>query len=137
MKKLCLFTLFLISLFSCKNDKSLNGNYYSFNRSNEYVEYYFRQDSLRIATENDWVGLSDWKKIERKNDTLFYETFGEWRDDRISLIEFETKYKVKLIDINFNDTIFLQRIEHEFKIEDNKEFWRKFNKRKSLNMVVL
>ncbi len=121
----------MISLISCNNEKKLNGNYYSFNKRHEYTEYYFKQDSLRIATENDWVKLSDWKKIIIRDDTLYFETFGEWRELRKAKINYLKQDKINLLLDKFNDTIFLIRLDDKIQFNDLEEFWSEFEERKN------
>lgn len=131
MKKLWIFSFFLIPLLGCNHEKGLIGNYFSTNMSGEYTEYYFIRDSLRIATENNWVNLSDWKKIELKDDTLYFETFGEWREQMKAEVNRISNNKVRIILLKSNDTIYLQKLYQNIDFENIDEFWKEFEKRKN------
>ena len=85
-------------ILGCQSDKTLDGNYSSC-IDGEYVEIYFKKDSMRVASENVWVELSEWRKIEIKNDTLYFETFGEWRD--------KSRAKIKYVEMNNAELSFL------------------------------
>jgi hypothetical protein len=137
--KLKLFIAILISslLFSCQNENKLNGNY-SICIDGQYAEVYFKKDSMRMASNNEWVRLSEWRKIEILNDTLYFETFGEWRDNAKAKIEYNGRNEIKLKfpkdmeDKQFGITQGLERIKSDFDIEESEEFWTEFNIRKSL-----
>ena len=64
--------------FSCENNKNIEGNY-SVRKYDEYIEMYFKNDSMRVTADDEWIKLSEWQKIEIKKDTLYFEMFGEWR----------------------------------------------------------
>ncbi|MEL7122584.1 MAG: hypothetical protein AAFO07_24270 [Bacteroidota bacterium] len=137
--KLKLFIVILISslLFSCQNENKLNGNY-SICIDGQYAEVYFKRDSMRMASESEWVRLSKWRKIEILNDTLFFETFGEWRDNAKAKIKYnglnniELKFPKDIEDKKFGMTQSLERIKGDFDIEESEEFWTAFKTRKSL-----
>ena len=128
--KLWEIILILALFFSCKNEQSLVGNY-SICKNGEYAEVYFKQDSIRIASENEWIKLSEWKKIELKNDTLFFESFGEWRYDYKTEIKYIKKNKAKLHILTTDQIIDLERIDENLDFENRKVFWNGFMKRKN------
>jgi len=68
--------LVLILVFGCKKDQKLNG-YYFLCTNGEYVEVYFKKDSMRVASNSEWIKLTEWVKTETNNDTLYYKLFGE------------------------------------------------------------
>ena len=71
------YLIFILVLFiSCQSDQNLIGHY-KMCVSGDYGEVYFKKDSMRFASDNEWVKLSDWRKIRVENDTLYFETFGE------------------------------------------------------------
>ena len=126
--KICITFLILTLLFGCKNNQSLNGNY-SYCINKEYVEVYFKQDSMRVAADNEWVKLSKWRKIEIKNDTLYFETFGELTGDATAKIGYLGFNKIELLVLEFDDKVILEPINENLNIENTNEFWDKFYKR--------
>ena len=64
--------LMLIMVTGCKDLRSLDGNY-SMCHLGEYTEVYFKGDSIRVASENEWAKLSDWKKIMISRDTILFK----------------------------------------------------------------
>jgi len=126
--KLWNIILILALALSCKNDRNLNGNY-SICNNGEYTEVYFKQDSMRVASENEWVKLSKWRKVEIKNDTLYFESFGEWRDDWKAEIKYTGKNKTELHNLITGIKIDLERINENLDFENPKEFWNGFSNR--------
>ncbi|MBT8245751.1 MAG: hypothetical protein HKP48_00935 [Winogradskyella sp.] len=47
----------LLSLFvlNCENENKLEGGFSSYNPEYGYVEMYFKKDSMRLASDNNWV----------------------------------------------------------------------------------
>ncbi|MCK0158952.1 hypothetical protein MWU65_17325 [Cellulophaga sp. F20128] len=131
--KLNLWNIILIItlLFGCQNEQKLDGNY-SMCNNGEYTEVYFKKDSMRVASENKWVKLSEWRKFEIKNDTLYFQSFGEWRDDWKAEIIYNGKNKTELhnliTDVKFN----LERINENPHFENLKEFWNEFSNRQKI-----
>ena len=92
---------------------------------------------MRMASENDWVGLSEWRKIEILNDTLYFETFGEWRDSTKARIKHLGRNKIALqfpneiLDKKSFTIYTMERIKSDFEIEDSEVFWTQFKNRKN------
>jgi hypothetical protein len=130
--------ILILALFSsCKIDRTIDGNYSSC-YNGEYSEVYFKQDSMRVASEDEWVKLSEWRKIEIKNDTLYFDSFGEWRDDWKAKIEFNGINKIELHVIQNNAKHDLEPIKKDLNFENLDEFWNGFNKRmKSKNCELI
>ena len=120
--------LIFILFLGCQNTRKLYGNYAAC-IDGEYTEVYFKKDSMRVASENVRVELSQWRKIEIKNDTLYFETFGEWRD--------KTKAKIKNVGMDNTELSFLEtdailnleRMNIKLNFMDSLKFWNGFNKR--------
>lgn len=122
-----IFTLFL----SCETEKKLDGNYSSC-IDGEYVEIYFKKDSMRVASENVWVELSEWKKIEIKNDTLYFETFGEWRYKSKAKIKYVEKNNVELSFLETDDKLNLEQMNIQLTFKDSLKFWSEFTNRMNI-----
>lgn len=122
--------LILALFFGCQNDRNLNGNY-SMCHNGEYLEIYFKEDSMRVASENEWVKLSEWRKIEIKNDTIHFETFGEWREKSTAEINYIGVNKIELRILESSETRNLELIKDNLKFENPKEFWNGFYKRQN------
>jgi hypothetical protein len=120
--------LILALFFGCQSDRNLNGNYYSCSMG-EYTEVYFKQDSMRVASKNKWVQLSEWRKIKIKNDTLYFESFGEWRDNWKAKIRYIGMNKFELHVFENNDRVDLNPINENLNFENLDEFWNGFNNR--------
>lgn len=84
---------------------------------------------MRIASENELVKLSDWKKIEIKNDTLHFETFGEWKDDLKAKIKYVGMNKTELRILESDVILELGRINGKLRFKDSTEFWSEFKNR--------
>ena len=125
---LYIFILTITSLFSCQNEQKIDG-FYSICSDGEYAEIYFKKDSMRIASQNEWILLSEWRKIEITDDTLYFESFGEWRDDWKAQIRFISKNKTELHNLTNNVKINLERFDENLIFENPNEFWEKFKKR--------
>ncbi|WP_074405967.1 hypothetical protein [Aquimarina megaterium] len=130
--KLKLWNIILIItlLFGCQIEQKLDGNY-SMCNGGEYSEVYFKKDSMRVASENEWVKLSEWRKIEIKNDTLHFKSFGEWRDDWKAEIKYIGKNKTELHNLTTDVKLNLKRINENLNFENPKEFWEKFRDRQN------
>jgi len=122
--------IILALFFGCKNDQNLDGNY-SMCHNEEYAEVYFKNDSMRIASNNEWVKLSEWRKIEIKNDTLYFESFGEWRDNWKAEIRYVGKNKIELHNLITDVKLDLESINQNLNFEKPIEFWNGFNNRKN------
>tara|TARA_R110002050_G_scaffold299374_2_gene464760 strand:+ start:368 stop:778 length:411 start_codon:yes stop_codon:yes gene_type:complete len=126
--KLWYLVLVLILLFSCQNERNLDGNY-GICYNGEYAEAYFKKDSMRFASNSEWVKLSEWRKIEIKSDTLHFETFGEWRDSATAKVKFIGSHQIELkileTDINLN----LKSFDEKPYFEEPKKFWIGFHTR--------
>jgi len=122
--------LFFSLVYGCKNDRNLNGNYSTCDNG-IYLEVYFKNDSMRVASESEWVRLSKWKKVEINNDTLFFETFGEWRQNWIAKINYIGKNRTVLHNLTTDRIVDLKRINEDLNFDNPKEFWNGFNNRKN------
>ncbi|WP_418501744.1 hypothetical protein [Flagellimonas sp.] len=124
------YTILIFTLFAgCHNQRNLDGNY-SMCHNGEYIEVYFKGDSIRAASENEWVKLSDWKKITISKDTIFFETFGEWRDSIKARLKYVGKSKIQMQNLNSGETLTMRRIENEVTFENANEFWKSFINRR-------
>lgn len=92
---------------------------------------------MRVASDNDWVRLSEWRKINIINDTLFFDTFGEWKNSAKAKIKYigrnkvELKFPKDIDDTEFKKIQSLKRIRDDFDINQSEEFWTKFKKRQN------
>jgi len=131
-----LLILILTISFGCQEKQKLDG-YYSNCNNGYYSEIYFKKDSMRVASENDRIKLSEWRKINIKNDTLFFEMFGEWKIPSKAKIKYIGREKIELIFLTNTQNSDLKRVQIFERIDDNfefnpsKEFWTKFKKRKN------
>lgn len=124
------YTILMLALFAgCQDQGSLDGNY-SMCHNGEYIEVYFKGDSIRAASENEWVKLSDWKKITISKDTIFFETFGEWRDSIKARLKYVGKSKIQMQNLNNGETLTMRRIENGVTFENVNEFWKGFINRR-------
>ena len=98
----------------------------------EYSEVYFKKDSMRVASENEWVKLSEWRKVEIKNDTLYFQSFGEWRDDWKAEIKYIEKNKTELHNLITDVKLDLERINGTLNFEQTNEFWKGFKNRQEI-----
>ena len=85
---------------------------------------------MRVAADNEWVMLSEWRKIEIVNDTLYFETFGEYREPWKAQIEYFGINKIKLKVLESKNIINLNRIDKRLNFEETNTFWNGFHKRK-------
>jgi len=121
-----IFTIFL----GCQNDQDIEGNY-SICHKGEYVEVYFKKDSIRFASDDEWIKLSDWRKNEIKKDTLHFETFGEWRDSLKAVIKFVGVNGIKMRNLTSGENLYLEPIDENINFENPKEFWEGFYNRQN------
>lgn len=127
--KLCYIISMLILVTGCKDLRSLDGNY-SMCHLGEYTEVYFKGDSIRVASENEWAKLSDWKKIMISRDTIFFQTFGEWRDSIMAKLKYVDKNKIQMQNLSNGEILTMQRIEDRVTFENINEFWKGFINRR-------
>lgn len=120
----------LTTVFSCQNNRNIEGNY-SICHKGYYREIYFKKDSIRAASDNEWIKLSKWRKIKLENDILHFETFGEWRDSSKVKIEFTGKNNIELKNLKSGETLYLEPITQKINFEKSNEFWNGFNKRQN------
>ncbi|MDG5493270.1 hypothetical protein [Psychroserpens sp. SPM9] len=118
--------------FGCQTDQNISGNYYSCSMG-EYTEVYFKQDSMRVASKSEWVKLTEWRKIDIKNDTLYFESFGEWRDKWKAEISYVGMNKIEMYVIENKDTVILYPLSEDPNFENLDEFWNGFNNRQNSN----
>ena len=129
--KLWNIILILALFFGCENNRNLNGNY-SWCYNGEYSEVYFKKDSMRVASKNQWVKLSEWRKIEIRNDTLYFKTFGEFKDNATAEIKYVGMNKTELRILETDVRLNLESINKNLNFENPKEFWNGFIDRQSL-----
>lgn len=129
--KLKLWNIILLStlILGCQSKVILDGNY-SVCLNGEYVEVYFKKNLMRVATENESRTLHEWQKIEIKQDTLYFESFDEWKHNWKAKIIRNGKSKTELHNLNTDMKFQLEPINAILKFENQKEFWNKFNIRK-------
>jgi len=94
------------------------------------MEIYFNNNSMRIASDNEWIKLSKWRKIEIKKDTLYFDTFGEWRTLSKAEIKFISINTIELKLLSNDRILKLIQIDENLNFEKPKEFWNKFHNRK-------
>ncbi|WP_025665377.1 hypothetical protein [Aquimarina megaterium] len=128
--KLWNVTLIITLFFGCQNEQKLDGNY-SMCNNGKYSEIYFKKDSMRVASKNEWVKLSEWRKIEITNNTLYFESFGEWKDNWKAEIKFIDKNKTELHNLITGVKLNLERINKNLNFKNQKEFWEKFRDRQN------
>lgn len=116
----------LTLVFACKNNNVPNGNYY-YCQDDVYSEFYFKKDSMRVASDDEWIRLSEWRSIEVKNDTLYFETFGEWRLSVKAKLNINIFNEIELEFIPNNTFLYLYPIK---KTIDFENFWGDFENRK-------
>jgi hypothetical protein len=116
--------------FGCYNYRNLDGNY-STCENGEYIEVYFKNDSMRIASDNDWIKLSEWRKIEIKSDTLYFETFGEWKDSLKAEIKYVGVNRTELHILASDIILDLEPIDENLNLDKPKDFWNGFNNRQN------
>ena len=88
---------------------------------------------MRVASKSDWVKLSKWKKVEIKNDTLYFESFGEWRDDWKAVIKHIGKNKTEFHNLITDVKFDLERINESIDFINTEDFWNEFSKRQNLS----
>ncbi len=115
-------------LLGCHTGNTLDGNY-STCIEGEYIEIYFNKDSMRVASENVWVGLSEWRKIEIINDTLYFETFGEWKDQSSAKIRYLGMNNAELSFLETDGILNLKQMNVKLTFKDSLKFWKGFKNR--------
>tara|TARA_R110000850_G_C9994021_1_gene467330 strand:- start:9502 stop:9918 length:417 start_codon:yes stop_codon:yes gene_type:complete len=129
-KSLCILSI--IILVSCQADQKLKGNY-AICYNEEYTEVFFKEDSMRAASGTHTHYLSEWRKIKRVKDTLYFQTFGEWRDSVKAIVTNVGANKINLRMLNNDDYLHLEPIDEDIYLEDFKVFWDGFYERKRLS----
>lgn len=119
-------------LFSCQNIQNIEGNYSICNKG-KYFEIYFKKDSMRVASDDFWIKLSNWRKIKFQDDTLHFETFGEWRDSSKAVLKYYDFNKVKFKTLKSKDKLYLKPFDEHPNFENEQEFWKGFYNRKKSN----
>jgi hypothetical protein len=125
-----LYLLILAMLFSCNKKRSLDGNY-SVCKNGKYMEIYFKKDSMRMAYDNYWVQLSKWRKIEIKNDTLYFRTFGEWQACSKAKIKYVGIDKIEMCFMESYKNLSLERMNENPDFENSERFWAEFKNRQN------
>ena len=82
MKNSFIIFLILVSLISCKsNINQLEGNWYTCNSNDGYLEFYTKKDSFRIVTTK---GIqTSWTYYKIESDTMYYILPGGFKSDSI------------------------------------------------------
>ena len=130
--KYLLFIFCFLLLISCQNNTTIQKNYFV-TKNGGYLEVYFKKDSMRVASENYWIQLSKWKKIAIKNDTLYFETFGEWNNATKAFIKQEGNNTIALHFSDSSSNLTLQPLKENIIFENEKGFWKGFQNRKKIN----
>lgn len=71
------------------------------------------------------------EKIEIKNDTLYFKTFGEFKDNATAEIKYAGMNKIELRILETDDRLDLEPINENLNFENPKEFWNGFNNRQN------
>ncbi|WP_459212082.1 hypothetical protein [Aquimarina rhabdastrellae] len=130
MKQIILNILLIVILFvGCQKNKSLEGNYSTCHKG-KYIEIYLKKDAIRIASNDEWIRLSEWRKMEIKNNRIFFDTFGEWKKPTEAEVIYINSNEIELKFINNEGNLKLKLIDENIIIEESKEFWNKFDKRR-------
>ena len=127
-----LIIVLILFIFSCESENRLEGSFNACNPEFGYLEMYFKKDSMRIATNDNKISLSKWRKIKFKNDTLYFETFGEWRDSSKAKVNFLENKRIQFIYdyIRVTDTQYFNRMNNKINFDDPILFWNRFKIRK-------
>ena len=130
--KYLLFIFCFLLLISCQHNTTIQKNYFV-TKNGGYFEVYFRKDSMRIASENYWIQLSKWRKIAIKNDTLYFEAFGEWNNATKAFIKQEGDNTIVLHFLDSSSNLTLLPLKENIIFENEKGFWKGFQTRKKRN----
>ena len=84
---------------------------------------------MRVSSNFNTDYLSEWKKIEIKDDTLFFETFGEWKQLEKAKIEYQQKGMIKLTFLNHKFSYDLTPIDKKVNFNSHEKFWDGFQER--------
>ena len=125
-----IYFLILINFISCQKKNPIEGNF-STCLNGEYGEVYFKKDSMRVASDFNSDYLSEWRKFEAKDDTLQFETFGEWRQTTKAEIKYIGVNKIKLKFLKDNENTYLKKFDENLNFKNINEFWSKYNNRKN------
>ncbi|MDC8002969.1 hypothetical protein POV27_02840 [Aureisphaera galaxeae] len=124
-----IYLLIFSCLLNCQTEQKLEGNYYIC-EDGYYSEVYFKRDSLRVASESEWVKLSEWRTLIMESDTIIFESFGEWRDTVSMKISENTQAKITVRNLYTGEIHVLNRIPERFSFEDTTKFWKEYALRK-------
>ncbi len=86
---------------------------------------------MRVASDTDWEYLSEWRKIDLEKDTLYFDTFGEWRDSAKAVIKYLSWNKIEMR--TRNQTLLLKPIPEEINLKDTTDFWLGFESRQNFS----
>jgi len=90
---------------------------------------------MRAASNTNGNYLSEWRKFNLENDTLYFETFGEWRDSTKVTIKYigkntiEMHYHKNINDDDFKGSQRLELIKEDLNFNSITEFWLNYEKR--------
>ena len=124
--------MILVIVFGCQNDRNLQGNYFVCDNG-EYSEVYFKKDSMSMASDSEWISLSEWRKIEIKNDTLYFDSFGELRESWRAEIKYVGRDRIEMRILESNKELNLEPIYENLNFEKPKELWDGFINRLNSN----
>ena len=114
----------------CNSEPKLNGNY-STCHNGLYAEFYIENGSIQSATSMSWI--SNKRKFEIKNDTLYHLYFGEFSDSTKAKINYIDKDKFELYYPKDSVTHMLTRITDKIDwITDYEKFWNEFYERREI-----
>jgi hypothetical protein len=120
--------ILIFTSFGCNSEPKLNGNY-STCHNGLYAELYIENDSIQSATSMDWI--SNKRKFEIKNDTLYHLYFGEFSDSTKAKINYIDKDKFELYYTDDSVTHTLIKITDNIDwITDYEKFWNEFYERR-------
>jgi hypothetical protein len=129
--------LILSIFFGCQNEPKIDGNYYVC-EDGYYSEVYIKNDSIRVSWDTNGDDLTEWQKMEIKNDTLYFMQFGHLIDSIKGKMKYvgndrmEFHYIIGSGKYSFEGVNTLNRIDDKLNFKSIKEFWAEFKKRQNL-----
>lgn len=86
-----------------------------------------------MASDSEWISLSEWRKIEIKNDTLYFDSFGELRESWRAEIKYVGRDRIEMRILESNKELNLEPIYENLNFEKPKELWDGFINRLNSN----
>ncbi len=121
--------LFLVSLISCKsNTNQLEGNWYSCNSNDGYLELYTKKDSFRVVTTS---GIqTSWTYYKIESDTMHYILPGGFKTDSIkAILDYNIGKSLSVEFINRNEKIEFKPLNFVVDNTENNFSFTEINKR--------